>query len=57
MAKAKDDTKPVERPEKENVFEARYLGSGTFRITKPRRKLAKQRLARVRNPRRRARRG
>ncbi|HEY3937528.1 MAG TPA: hypothetical protein VGL97_08870 [Bryobacteraceae bacterium] len=29
--------------QKENIYEAEYLGSGTFRISKPQRKNAKRR--------------
>ncbi|MBV8866053.1 MAG: hypothetical protein JO210_11710 [Acidobacteriaceae bacterium] len=29
--------------QKENVYQAEYLGSGTFRIVKPKRKAAKRR--------------
>ena len=33
--------------QKQNVYEAEYLGSGTFRIVKPKRKEAKQRQSRL----------
>ncbi len=42
--------------QKENLYQATYQGSGTFRITKPKRRSTKQHLARVHDPRRRARR-
>jgi hypothetical protein len=33
--------------QKPNVYEAEYVGSGTFRISKPKRKEAKQRQSRL----------
>ncbi len=30
-------------PQKDNIYEAEYFGSGTFRISKPKRKDAKRR--------------
>jgi len=36
--------------EKENVYKAEYLGSGTFIISKPKRKKIKLRQQRVKNP-------
>jgi len=42
--------------ENENLYKAEYLGSGTFRITKPKRKSNKKRQTRVKSPQRRARR-
>jgi len=36
--------------EKENVYKAEYLGSGTFIISKPKRKKTKLRQQRVKNP-------
>lgn len=33
--------------QKQNVYEAEYFGSGTFRIVKPKRKEAKQRQSRL----------
>lgn len=41
--------------QKENIYEAEYLGSGTFRIVKPKRKAAKARQSRLKGPRRGAR--
>ena len=41
---------------KENLYQAEYLGSGTFRITKPKRKAKKQRQTKVKHPPRRGRR-
>ena len=41
---------------KENLYKATYLGSGSFRITKPKRRASKQHLARVHDVRKRARR-
>lgn len=40
---------PVAQPpkQKENLFQAEYLGSGTFIITKPKRKKAKLRQSRL----------
>jgi hypothetical protein len=40
----------------EKLYKAEYVGSGTFLISKPKRKKAKQRLTKVRNPQRGARR-
>ena len=40
----------------EKLFKAEYVGSGTFLISKPKRKKAKMRLTKVRNPQRGARR-
>jgi hypothetical protein len=42
--------------EKESTYKAEYLGSGTFRISKPKRKSNKKLQTRVKNPQRRARR-
>jgi len=39
-----------EAKEKEGVWKAEYLGSGTFIVTKPRRKKNKIRQQRVKNP-------
>jgi hypothetical protein len=36
----------------EKLFKAEYLGSGTFAITKPKRKKAKVRQSALKNPRR-----
>lgn len=51
-----DQSENSEQKQKPNLYEAEYLGSGTFRIVKPKRRPSKQHLSRVRNPRRRARR-
>lgn len=42
--------KPLKQ--KENVYRAEYLGSGTFKITKPKRRSAKRRQAALKNRRR-----
>jgi len=42
--------------EKQNLYQAEYIGSGTFRIVKPKRKATKKRETRVHHPQRRARR-
>lgn len=39
----------------DKTYKAEYLGSGTFRISKPKRKKTKLRQARVKNPQRGAR--
>jgi hypothetical protein len=36
----------------EKTYKAEYIGSGTFQITKPKRKEKKLRQSRVKNPRR-----
>ena len=36
----------------DNLYKAEYLGSGTFAISKPKRKKAKIRQSQLRNPRR-----
>lgn len=46
----------TEQKPKENLYKAVYLGCGTFRISKPKRRPEKLHLSRVRNPRKRARR-
>lgn len=46
----------AEEKQKENLYKATYLGSGSFQITKPKRRPAKLHLARVHDTRRRARR-
>lgn len=51
MATATKTETKVEKV-KENLYQAEYLGSGTFLITKPKRNRAKLRLSRVRNRRR-----
>jgi len=43
-------TKPLKQ--KENVYQAEYLGSGTFKISKPKRRSAKRRQAALKNRRR-----
>jgi hypothetical protein len=40
------------RKQKENVYHAEYLGSGTFRISKPKRAKSKRRQAALKNRRR-----
>ena len=40
----------------DNLYKAEYVGSGTFLITKPKRKANKKRLTKVKNPQRGARR-
>ncbi len=50
------EPKQTEPKQKENLYRAEYLGSGTFRITKPKRGANKQRETRVHNPRKRSRR-
>jgi hypothetical protein len=42
--------KPLKQ--KENVYQAEYLGSGTFKITKPKRRSAKRRQSALKNRRR-----
>ncbi len=44
-------------PEKRSVYQAEYVGSGTFRITKPKRKKTKLKEIRAKRPARRSRRG
>jgi hypothetical protein len=41
--------------QKDNVYQAEYVGSGTFRIVKPKRKPAKARQSRLKGARRGAR--
>jgi hypothetical protein len=43
-------TKPPK--EKANLYQAEYLGSGTFKITKPKRRSAKRRQSALKNRRR-----
>ncbi len=38
--------------DEKKLYEAEYMGSGTFKITKPKRKAKKQRQTRVKNRRR-----
>ncbi|MCU0226733.1 MAG: hypothetical protein MUF01_03770 [Bryobacterales bacterium] len=45
------ETSTAAKP-KENLFQAEYLGSGTFLITKPKRNKAKLHKTRVKNRRR-----
>ena len=40
------------RKQKENLYQAEYLGSGTFKISKPKRARSKQRQAALKNRRR-----
>ena len=42
----------AEEKTEEKLFKAEYLGSGTFVISKPKRKKAKARQTALRNPRR-----
>lgn len=42
----------AENEKNENLFKAEYLGSGTFVISKPKRKKIKMRQSALRNPRR-----
>jgi hypothetical protein len=42
-------------PDEKKLYQAEYMGSGTFRITKPKRKAKKQRQTRVKNRQRGAR--
>jgi len=44
------------RKQKENVYQAEYLGSGTFKISKPKRTSRKRRQAALKNRQRGARR-
>jgi len=39
----------------DNLYKAEYQGSGTFQITKPKRKAAKRRQSKLKHPRRGAR--
>jgi hypothetical protein len=41
--------------QKENIYQAEYLGSGTFRISKPKRRKTKRRQSSLKNPQRGAR--
>ena len=43
------------KPEKEGLYKAEYIGSGTFNVTKPKRKTAKRRQSALKAPRRGAR--
>ena len=46
----------AEEKQKENLYQAVKLGSGAFKITKPKRSEAKTHLTRVHDPKKRARR-
>jgi len=50
MANTTTSTKPLKA--KENLYQAEYLGSGTFKITKPKRRSAKRRQSALKNRRR-----
>ena len=45
-----------DKDQNKDLYKAEYLGSGTFRITKPKRSPAKQHEARTHSPQKRARR-
>lgn len=49
-----ENTKSAQKPfkQKENLYQAEYLGSGTFKITKPKRRPAKRRQSALKNRRR-----
>ncbi len=49
-----DASLPEEKdsPAPENLFKAEYLGSGTFTVSKPKRRKAKTRQSQLKNPRR-----
>ena len=46
------DEKTTGQTQKANLYQAEYLGSGTFRITKPKRSSVKRRQAALKNRRR-----
>jgi hypothetical protein len=46
------DEKTTSQTHKANLYQAEYLGSGTFRITKPKRSSVKRRQAALKNRRR-----
>lgn len=46
----------TDKTSQKKAYQAEYLGSGTFRITKPKRSKGKQRQAALKNPQRGARR-
>ncbi len=46
------DEKTTSQTQKANLYQAEYLGSGTFRITKPKRSSAKRRQSALKNRRR-----
>jgi len=50
-----DETDKTAKPSQKRAYQAEYLGSGTFRISKPKRSSAKQRQAALKNPQRGAR--
>lgn len=52
---AKPTTEKPTAPPKEGLYKAEYVGSGTFKISKPKRKKAKQRQSALKAPKRRAR--
>jgi hypothetical protein len=59
MDNIENTTASVENPkqkQKENVYRAEYLGSGTFKISKPKRARSKRRQAALKNRQRGARR-
>jgi len=49
-----ENTTSAQKPakQKENLYQAEYLGSGTFKITKPKRTKAKRRQSALKNRRR-----
>jgi len=51
MEKTAQAEKPA-RKQKENVYQAEYLGSGTFKISMPKRAKRKRRQAALKNQRR-----
>ena len=50
-----DSKKKPALKQKANVYQAEYLGSGTFRISKPKRRKTKRRQSALKNPQRGAR--
>jgi len=50
MENTTSTSKPVKQ--KENLYQAEYLGSGTFKITKPKRRARKRRQTALKNRRR-----
>ena len=50
-----DDTKKTSAKTDKNLYQAEYLGSGTFHITKPKRSKTKRRQSALKNPQRGAR--
>ena len=53
---ADENNQKDQNDQKRELYTAEYLGSGTFRITKPKRNPAKRHEARAHSPQRRARR-